>query len=338
MLVTGDRINLILLISDFLKHEHDWDRIGFILSSYGIDLSPNDPLERDLDAASDEVLIEMAQFLKLELPASVGQFEQTVPTATATATSAEPLFIFASHLTKHKELVGDVNRALATYGITMFVAHETIEHDKLWQDEIENALDRADAGVVFVHEGLKNSPWCDQEIGWMQGRHVPVMALKFDTPPHGFLGKYQAQQMPSGATAQQVAELTLERIAARPELAEKFTASLVSAMQNSGSYYTTDNIWKRLRDRTIADPSVALILLDALKFNRQVHHAECRPDGRRLYVEVVVEFLQRQPCADAIAAEVDRYIAYRDEVDPVEQYHLMQAFYDERDGKRPATA
>lgn len=77
--------------------------------------------------------------------------------------------MFGSHLSEHTVLVGAVRDQLLRYGIELFVAHDTIEHDKLWQDEIEKALDRAHAGLVFVHQGLRESAWCDQEIGWLQG-------------------------------------------------------------------------------------------------------------------------------------------------------------------------
>ncbi len=50
-----------------------------------------------------------------------------------------------------------------------------------------------------------------------------------------------------------------------------------------------------------------------------------------------MDFLRRQPCADAIAEKIDGYVAHRDEDDPVEQHRLMQAFYDERDAKAQAT-
>jgi hypothetical protein len=55
--------------------------------------------------------------------------------------------VFGSHLSEHTVLVGAVRDQLLRYGIELFVAHDTIEHDKLWQDEIEKALDRAHAGL-----------------------------------------------------------------------------------------------------------------------------------------------------------------------------------------------
>jgi hypothetical protein len=157
-------------------------------------------------------------------------------TDSTSAGTAEPLFIFGSHLSDHKTLVGDVGRVLAEYGITLFVAHDRIVIDSDWEDEIRLALDRSHAGLVFVHKGLKNSDWCDQEIGWLQGRHVPVMGLRFDGTPYGFFARYQARPVPPDADPADIAELTLDRIAGKPELALKYAASLVFAMNESQSY------------------------------------------------------------------------------------------------------
>jgi hypothetical protein len=171
----------------------------------------------------------------------------------------------APHINKHKKLVGDVSRELAAYGIELFVAHDTITHDTAWEDEIRNALDRGDAGLVFVHEGLKESSCCDQEIGWLQGRHVPVMALSFDLAPYGFFARLQAQSVPKDADAKTIAEMTLDRIAQRPQLNDGYAASLVFAMNMSQSYAQTDAIWARLSQLSYLDAGLCTRLLDAVK-------------------------------------------------------------------------
>jgi hypothetical protein len=167
------RIRLIFAVVDSLVQPGlSWARVNVVLKTYGLEAYSTDvsmpSLAEIISAASDEVLVELAEYLELDVP-DVRAPESHV----LTVTSARPLFIFGSHLTTHGVLVGDVSRALAVYGIQLFVAHDSIDHDKLWQDEIEKALDSADAGLVFVHQRLNDSPWCDQEIGWLQGRHVP---------------------------------------------------------------------------------------------------------------------------------------------------------------------
>lgn len=337
LLTKSDRISLVFRLTEHIQAAADgcpWDHTRLILETFGFQ-THNRILEEDINSGSDDALVELAQHFGV--PVSMPATAVLAAHISVPREASDPLFLFASHLTVKKVLVGDVSRALAVYGVDLFVAHDTITHDSAWEEETRSALDRADGGLVFVHNGLNDSPWCDQEIGWLQGRHVPVMALKFDATPYGFFAKYQAQQVPDGATAETIAEITVDRIASKPELAQGLTASLVSAMADSPHFATTDKIWKRLRDRTLEEPAVALRLLDALKFNTQVHWADAIPDGRRPYVQVVVDFLRRQPCIDAIAEKVDEYVAYRDEEDFLEKQLRMHAFYEERDANQ-ATA
>ncbi len=238
MLDKKTRIRLALSVVDNLN-ELDFNSTNLILRTYGLEtLGDFDgPTVHDIVSwASDEQLVEIAEYFELEVPDSAAPRSRV-----ATVGSARPLFVFGSHLTAHKVLVGAVRESLLRYGIDLFVAHDTIDHDKLWQDEIEKALDRADAGLVFIHQGLRDSDWCDREIGWLQGRHVPVMALRFDLTPYGFFAKHQAQPVQRGTSAATIAEMTVDRIASKPELTAGLAASLVSAMNSSRRSESTNS-------------------------------------------------------------------------------------------------
>jgi hypothetical protein len=168
---------------------------------------------------------------------------------------------------------------------------------------------------VFVHEGLRGSAWCDQEIGWLLGRNVPVMALRFDGTPYGLFAKHQAQPVPKNATSSTIAEMVVDRIASKPELAGGFAASLVSAMSSSPNFATTESIWKRLRELSSLDADLCSQLLEATKKNNQIFWANCRWDGGEPYPRVVTEFLRRQPGAAVIASDIQAYVDYLDEQD-----------------------
>lgn len=294
--------------------ELDFNSTNLILSTYGLE-----PLQNSFDGpslhdivgrASDDQLVELAEYFDLETPTQMAPTSQ-VPTVR----TVRPLLVFGSHLSDHRALVGSVREQLLGYGIDLFVAHDTIAHDTLWQEEIEKALDAADAGIVFVHQGLRGSPWCDQEIGWLQGRHVPVMALMFDENPYGFFAKHQAQEVPRGADAALIAELLVDRIAMKPELTTAFAASLVSAMASSRSFAKTDAIWKRLRLLSALDADLCAQLLNATKSNNQIHWADSPWDGGRPYRRVIVDYLRQQPGVGIIGADLQAYINYLDEQD-----------------------
>lgn len=125
-------------------------------------------------SATDEVLADLGEHFGIFIP-DTG--DAPASSVTTTVKTAEPLFVFASHISAHKALVGEVAVALAVYGVYLFVANESIAVDAAWHEEIEKRLDRADAGVAFIHDGFQRSAWCDQEIGWLLGRHVPVIAF-----------------------------------------------------------------------------------------------------------------------------------------------------------------
>lgn len=317
MLTTGDRVRLIMGITDHLKSECAWDRIGFILSSFGIVLTQDDPLEQDLQSATDEALVELTQTLGLDLPVT------SPPVAVSmTVRSARPLFIFASHLSSERSFLGHVRAELEHFGITLFVAHDSIPDDATWQHEIEKALDEADAGMVFLHPGFKESDWCSQEVGWLLGRHVPVMPLNFGVTPYGPLGKLQAGPERSAAP-QTLVDKILERLVNQEALREGLVASFVKAMETSGSFNRTDRIWKHLRDLE-CDADLSAQLLAATKANDQIHRADSALDGTS-YPRAIVAYLRKQPEARVIGADINAYEEYLDDQDRAEELAARRA-------------
>lgn len=102
------------------------------------------------------------------------------------------LWVFISHLAKHKVFASELQEALAAYGISCFVAHEDIIPNAEWQAEIEKALRTCDALIALLHEGFNDSTWTDQEVGYALGRGVPVFSVRLDMAPYGLFGKKQA--------------------------------------------------------------------------------------------------------------------------------------------------
>lgn len=213
-----------------------------------------------------------------------------------------PLVLFASHVSAHRRFVGDVERALATYGITLFVAHDSITPDSDWQDEIMKALDTCHAGVAFLHKGFPSSPWCDQEVGWLLGRGVPVFSLMFDTAPYGPLGKRQAINA-GGFDAGQTATAVLDRVVARTELHGPLATALIEGLSRSTNFGITDRVWAKLRDLRTLDTAQCLALVEVISSNPQVAgpaggYPFSGLDGGRPYSDVIPEFIAVQPGAD----------------------------------------
>ncbi|MGW0042261.1 toll/interleukin-1 receptor domain-containing protein [Rhodococcus sp. NPDC003348] len=313
MLDKKTRVSLVLEIASQLDSaDLRRDHANIILQTYGVQPLDDDHFGQTtaetVNTATDEQLIELAEHFEIEAPS-----DAPAAAVTSTVKSAQPLFVFASHLAQQRALVHNVATALDAYGITLFVAHDSITVDSQWHTEIEKALDRADAGLVFLHSGFQQSAWCDQEVGWLLGRRVPVMALRYDVDPYGPLGKHQAQVV-RNQTPADVAEQTVDRVLAKPELAPALAASLIVAMERSGSFATTDAIWKRLRELRTLDADQCAQLLQASKSNNQIHWAGSALDETS-YPRAIVSFLRNQPGREVIAADIDAYEKYLDEKD-----------------------
>ena len=105
---------------------------------------------------------------------------------------ADALRLFLSHISAHKEAATKLKEALALYGISAFVAHEDIEPNLDWQNEIELALGSMHALCAMLTPGFHQSNWTDQEIGFALGRNIPVVSIRLGQDPYGFIGRNQA--------------------------------------------------------------------------------------------------------------------------------------------------
>jgi TIR domain len=82
---------------------------------------------------------------------------------------------------------------LETYGVSAFVAHDTIEPMSTWQREIEKGLETMEIMLAFITDDFHESSWTNQEIGYALGKDIPVIPVKLEgRDPDGFIGATQA--------------------------------------------------------------------------------------------------------------------------------------------------
>lgn len=153
--------------------------------------------------------------------------------------------LFISHSAAHRAFVGEVANELAVVGIHGFVAHDTMEFSKPWQEQIELALRSMDALVAIVHPEFPSSSWCQQEVGWALGRNVPRYVIRAGADPVGFIGR---EQWPSvdGAQAKHVAGEISKWIAAEPGLGDAMVDGLLSALEQAKNYMDAGAAGERL--------------------------------------------------------------------------------------------
>ena len=86
--------------------------------------------------------------------------------------------IFLSHISTFKAQAAELKDRLRLFGVSCFVAHQDIEPETEWQNEIEVALASMHGFVAMLSDGFHESNWTDQEVGFAFARQVPRVALR----------------------------------------------------------------------------------------------------------------------------------------------------------------
>ncbi|UPH70755.1 toll/interleukin-1 receptor domain-containing protein [Abyssibius alkaniclasticus] len=198
------------------------------------------------------------------------------------------LWIFLSHLAKHKVFASELQLALAVYGICSFVAHEDIEPDTEWQEEIEKALRTCDALVALLNEGFNESTWTDQEVGYALGRGVPVFSVRLEMAPYGLFGKKQAFNG-KAKDVNIIAKELCEAYRKHPKTRQKFSDIIIDRFCSSGSFWEAKELCSQVEELEIWKPEYKGRLRDAITNNSQVKYSWGVPEK----IESVI--LQRDP-------------------------------------------
>lgn len=265
----------------------DWEDQHLHLGTFGFPTPDYDMTIQDcLLQGNDSDLQELASLLR-------GEQEVADVAAGAEASLPVPLKIFASHLAMKRAIVSDYAAQFQRYGIELFVAHDSIEPDSVWADEVLKMLRTSHCGLVFLHDKFGESGWCDQEVGWLLGRGVPVPVLKFEaTAPYGPLGIKQAISV-AGRHIGEVVVDVLAVLRNSSDLVPHLVESLVVGLERSWNFHTTDLIWTQLQGFRELTPSQNERILQAAATNDQVRNAYCYAESRT-YPELIQEFVKTQ--------------------------------------------
>lgn len=247
----GDRIEIKKRLADALA-PRDWHEIDLILTEFNqhtrdrFEGSSHAYVIDMLSESTDDDLLALSEYV-------LGEPEALVPDGAGPWEEGAAFKLFLTHLAKHREFVGHVQTVLAWEGIDSFVAHNDIEPSAEWVSEIEIALWTCDALAAFLHEGFRESNWCDQEVGFVFGRRKPLVPLAIDLMPYGFLGKHQAipcKDMTPNALARRIADALINRNDTRQAMID----AQLDAFIGAHSYDHSNGIAKRLsRVVTVSD-------------------------------------------------------------------------------------
>lgn len=219
-----------------------------------------------LDSASDDSLQDLHYYLVGE---NVG--DEDTPRAPEPWESGK-LRLFVSHLASEQEYVGKIQRSLSPNGVSAFVAHTTIEPSLEWQSVIESGLRTCDAAIALLHEGFRESAWCDQEIGFALARRVPFLPISIEIMPYGFMSKFQALKCRDDPI-HVVTEKICKWLVATPSASSAYAEGLVRALEDSDRFAQTRQIYELLRMVPSFTPQQLERLDRATNENSQVKQA-----------------------------------------------------------------
>lgn len=138
----------------------------------------------------------------LEGDPPAGQPPPPVPAPTTHESTVVPpparLRAFISYSTEDKAAAGAVKRALNTYDIDCFLAHDDIQVSEEWRERILEELAACHVFIALLSQAFKRSEWAPQEIGAVvQRSEVAIVPLSLDeTIPFGFIAKIQGIRVP----------------------------------------------------------------------------------------------------------------------------------------------
>lgn len=225
-----------------------------------------------IEDESDQTLIDLAQHLD-------------IPLSDSPASIPNPPFwekdffkLFLSHVSVFKKETAELQQALSEYGITSFVAHEDIEPTKEWQNEIEVSLKTMDGLAALLTKSFHESKWTDQEVGVAIGRCVPIIAVRFDLDPYGFIGKYQGLQG-KGKSMSQLAEEIMQILLANENSQQKMVHALVHSFAESNSYTESKKKIGLIEGVPYLSSDLIQLLEKSVKENRQVRGSYGVPES-----------------------------------------------------------
>jgi len=287
-LAPGEKLTLIKRCAQ-AESDDTWAGIKLTLQLFGI---PDAPMEgnkydyvaRRLAPSDDADLIALHAHLYPD--ASLGP-----ASSEAGPWKADSFRLFLSHAHEHKVIAGEIRDQFAPWQVDVFVAHDTIEPSREWQDEIESALGTADALAALLTPEFVRSKWCDQEVGFCLARGIPLVPITFGAMPHGFIGKFQGLRA-EGQITWSITPALFRILATHEALQEKMDWPIVKRYVNSRNFDGTReafNLLKRIPADRWTEEMVRDVEMKALD-NKQVREAVTLSPSRPM-PEAVKEYL-----------------------------------------------
>jgi len=250
-LVDYNNARLQMILRQFQAETFDWEESDWSKREYIINR---------VETLIDQRIEELDVFLQNEASHRQG----SMVTPVKKSWSEFPTGVFLSHKFEDAELMSRIRTGLHRFGVDAFVAHQDIHVSDIWLATIIESLDSCDALVAVLQADFHKSEWCDQEVGWALGRHIPVMVVRPTnlTGPRkdGFLE--QLQNLPIDRDNNKCAEFVVSKIIdfllGRPEVRHQMAESLVFALEHPGRHRDAIDAWRAVKALDYSWPDALL--------------------------------------------------------------------------------
>ena len=115
--------------------------------------------------------------------------------------------IFISYSHKDKHTAGKLSILLKAKGFETFLAHDDLEINEVWRNEIQKHLDSCGGLVAVVTDNFLGSCWTHQECGYVMGVKKPIASLFYSRGNSGVLESRQGISMSDKTLDQAIEEL-----------------------------------------------------------------------------------------------------------------------------------
>ena len=198
--------------------------------------------------------------------------------------------LFISHRDEHKAKANELAQALEPYGISSFVAHDSIDPLTVWPAEIVKGLDTMEIMLAFVTDDFHHSGFANQEIGFALGGNIPIVSLKLQKgDPKGFIASQQALKCDYKKVADAAPQI-YKLLADKLDNRERLQTALIRAFVKSPNFGEAKLRFDRMNKvvSELSDSEVAEIANGFLD-NDQLHNATYLRSG----YQRLCKFLER---------------------------------------------
>lgn len=135
----------------------------------------------------------------------------------------------------------ELKEALSRMYVNAIVARDSIPLGADWQRTIRDFLEESIALICVGTADYSSRPWCQQEVGWALGRHLPILWVQYDTTegPAGFITSRQALRPRTSDGVDEIARKIITWLADTDETRSRVRDALLSALEASDSFDNT---------------------------------------------------------------------------------------------------